>query len=77
MMNTPNVIKGCSYENHILKIDNLESATKLYREMLKFHIKLDTIKYEENLKDGGVVSTILEIIPNMKWILDYKKLFKS
>jgi len=50
MMNTPNVIDGCSYENHILKIDNLESATKLYREMLKFHIKLDTIKYEENLK---------------------------
>jgi|TARA_Y100000015_G_scaffold14811_1_gene14177 hypothetical protein len=50
MMNTPNVIDGCSYENHILKIDNLESATKLYREMLKFHIKLDTIKYEANLK---------------------------
>ena len=50
MMNTPNVIKGCSYENHILKCDNLESAMNLYKEMLKFHIKLDTIKYEENLK---------------------------
>ena len=29
MMNTPNVIKGCSYENHILKCDNLESAMNL------------------------------------------------
>ena len=50
MMNTPNVIKGCSYENHILKCENLESAMNLYKEMLKFHIKLETIKYEENLK---------------------------
>ena len=36
MMNTPNVIKGCSYENHILKCDNLESAMNLYKDCLLY-----------------------------------------
>tara|TARA_R100000008_G_C3473741_1_gene110320 strand:+ start:81 stop:617 length:537 start_codon:yes stop_codon:yes gene_type:complete len=50
MKNTPNVIDGCSLDGMMLKCDNLKSAHNLYRELLKFNIKLDVIKSEENLK---------------------------